>query len=197
MEHWSLAGIAQLVKRLSYGLDGPGDRIPFERGDFPHLSRPPLGPIQPPTHCVPGITRGGGGGKVNGAWYWPPTHIYGRGWRKSRAIHLFSLWTFVACYTENFTLYLRNIGVMILTGENRNIWKKKFSQGSFVQLTWDRTWVSALRSRYLNSWDMARRKTRIISIKFARIKFLPHSKHTACIINKTSTCYLEKNICLL
>ena len=31
-----------------YGLDGPGDRIPVGGGDFPHLSRPVLGPTQPP-----------------------------------------------------------------------------------------------------------------------------------------------------
>jgi hypothetical protein len=34
-----------------------GDQIPVRR-DFPHLSRPALGPIQPPVQLVSGLSRG-------------------------------------------------------------------------------------------------------------------------------------------
>ena len=40
-----------------YGLDGPGIESPLGR-DLPHLSRPALGPTQPPVQWVPGLSLG-------------------------------------------------------------------------------------------------------------------------------------------
>ena len=40
-----------------YGLDGPGIESRWGR-DFPHLSRPALGPILPPVQWVRGLSRG-------------------------------------------------------------------------------------------------------------------------------------------
>jgi len=60
----SVVGIA-----TGYRLDGPGIESQWRR-DFPHLSRPALGPTQPPAQWVRGLSRGR---SVTGAWRWPLT----------------------------------------------------------------------------------------------------------------------------
>ena len=82
-----------------YGLEGPGIESRWGR-DFPHPSRPALGPTQPPVQWVPGRFPGG---KAAGRGPLTTQPTQRRGYRKSRAVHLLPFWAFVGCCRVKFT----------------------------------------------------------------------------------------------
>ena len=108
------AGIAQSVLRLATGWTVRGSN-PGGDEIFRTLPDRPWGP---PSLLYNGY-RVFPGDKAAGAWRWPPTHILRRGWRKSRAIHLLSLWVFVACSRVNFILFYFTITFQFTNEEEK------------------------------------------------------------------------------
>ena len=93
----SVDGIA-----TGYELDGPGIESRWGGGEiFPHLSRPAMGPTQPPVQWVPGLSPGVKSGR--GVTLTPHPLLMPWSW-KSRAIPLLPLWV-VRPVTEPQCLY--------------------------------------------------------------------------------------------
>ena len=93
-----------------YGLDCPGIESRW-RPDFPHMSRPALGPTQPPVQWVPGLSPEVNSGR--GVTLTPHPLLVPWSW-KSRAIPLLPLWavrpveSLSACTKVHFTFLPRH-----------------------------------------------------------------------------------------
>jgi hypothetical protein len=96
-----------------YGLDGPGIESRWRR-DFPHQSRPALGPTQPLVQWVPVLFPGG---KAAGAWRCAPTSIWHQ--LKERLEHYLyppPFWTLMAWIRVKFTSCILTINSLLADG---------------------------------------------------------------------------------
>jgi hypothetical protein len=91
-----------------YGLDGPGIESRWGR-DIPHLSRPVLGPTQPPVQRVPGLSQG----KERPGRDADPSLLLVPWPRKGRAVPLIPLWAIqpVQGCTLPYSLYRASVPV--------------------------------------------------------------------------------------
>jgi hypothetical protein len=103
------SGLGSLVSvATGYRLDGLGIKSRWG-WDFPHLSRPALGPTQPPVQWVSGLSRGIKSSQVMTLTPHPFLVLWSR---KGRAIPLLPLWvvqpvqSLSACTRVHFTFYL-------------------------------------------------------------------------------------------
>ena len=90
------AGIAQSVQRLATGRTVRGSNPGCGR-EFPHLSRPALGPTRPPIQWVLGVKRPGCGTD------YPP--ISTAEVKERVKLYLYPLWAFMASSRVNFYLF--------------------------------------------------------------------------------------------
>jgi hypothetical protein len=98
-----------------YGMDGPGIESWWGR-DFPHLSRPALGPTQSSIQWVPRLSRG----KAAGAWPWPPTTSNAEVIERVELYIYSPLLAFMACDRVIFTFTCSVVTACCgLLGENR------------------------------------------------------------------------------
>jgi hypothetical protein len=111
-----------------HGLDGPGIESRWGR-NVSHLSRPALGSTQPPLQWEPWVFPEG---KAARAWPEPPTPSSAEVKRKRRAIPLFPLCAFAACYRVKFTFTYTPCNKTVAVGRNWYIPNPQFSWITYV-----------------------------------------------------------------
>ena len=153
-----------------YWLDGPGIESRWGGRDFPHLSRPVLGPTQPPVQWVPGLSRGL---RAAGAWRWPLTPFWCRGHERVE-LYLYSPYRPYGLYrasvpVQGCTLPLPLHELPINTYAHARTHARAHTHTNTHIHTHTRTHVcwkveSAGQNRKGQSWEDARRKTSWCSV---------------------------------